>query len=285
MARVHRQLLSGIPDNMTAIEHEGPAPALRRGLAVLNFLASRATPQAAGTIARELGLPRSSTYELLTELAAAGFAVHLPAQRRWGLGVSAFEIGTAYLRQDPLERLARPALAGLARSTGMTAHLGVLHGAQTLYVIKERPGRTGSPTLVTDVGVRLPAQLTATGLAILAFLPAAQVRALFPSMTSFVDRTGRGAASLPALRTRLAADRRRGWSVEDGQVTAGTASVAAPVFDHLSLPVASIGVTFAHDCPQGCRQEWPEMASAVRAAAATVGSALGGSGRSVPAAR
>ena len=169
----------------------GPAPALRRGLGVLRLLGSRATPISAGTIARELGLPRSTTYELLTELAAAGFAVHLPSERRWGLGLVAFEIGSAYLRGEPLERAGRPVLARLCLRTGATAHLGVLHGAQTLYLAKDKAGVHG-PTLVTEVGVRLPAALTATGLSILAHLPAEQVRALFPDRIAFVDRTGRG---------------------------------------------------------------------------------------------
>src|SRR5699024_8165583 len=142
-----------------------PAPALRRGLDVLRLLASRPGPVSAGAIARDLGLPRSSVYELLTQLAEAGFAVHLPAQRRWGLGLSAFEIGSAYLRGQPLERLAGPVLARLAATTAGTAHLGVLHGAQTLYLAKQRP--LHGPTLVTEVGVRLPAALTATGLSIL----------------------------------------------------------------------------------------------------------------------
>jgi hypothetical protein len=47
------------------------------------------------------------------ELIAAGFVVHLPEERRYGLGVTAFEIGSAYLRQEPLARLARPVLARL----------------------------------------------------------------------------------------------------------------------------------------------------------------------------
>lgn len=108
------------------------APALGKGLAVLHLLASRATPVSAAAIARDLDLPRSTTYELLTELAAAGFAVHLAEDRRWGLGLAAFEIGSAYLRGQPLERVGRPVLARLGSATGGTAHLGVLHGAQTL---------------------------------------------------------------------------------------------------------------------------------------------------------
>jgi len=227
----------------------GAAPALRRGLAVLRLLASRPAPVSAGAIARDLGLSRSTTYELLTELAASGFAVHLPAERRWGLGVGAFEIGTAYLRSEPLERAGRPILRRLALSTRATAHLGVLHGPQTLYLIKEKPPGN-SVGLVTDVGIRLPAALTATGLSILADLAPAQVRVLFPTAAAFVDRTGRGPGRPSDLRADLAEVRQRGWAKEDGQITAGTASVAAAVHDHNAMPIAAIGITVAHECPE-----------------------------------
>ena len=63
-------------------------PALRRGLAVLSLLATRPGPVTAAAIAREAGLPRSTTYHLLSELEAAGFVVHLPAERRYGLGIA-----------------------------------------------------------------------------------------------------------------------------------------------------------------------------------------------------
>lgn len=246
---------------------------------MLHLLGSRASPVSAGAIARELGLPRSTTYELLTELTAAGFAVHLPAERRWGLGLVAFEIGSAYLRGQPLERAGRPVLARLSARTAATAHLGVLHGAQTLYLAKDKAA-LGAPTLVTDVGVRLPAALTATGLSILAQLPAGQIRALFPDPAAFVDRTGRGPTTLPALRRDLATVRRRGWAIEDGRVSAGTASVAAPVFDHIGLPIAAVGVTVGHRCTAGempgCGEDFAELAGPVRQSAREVTAAIGG---------
>ncbi|WP_018351094.1 IclR family transcriptional regulator [Longispora albida] len=252
-------------------------PALRQGLGILLHLASRPGPQSASVLARELGLPRSTTYHLLAELAEAGFVTHLPEERRYGLGVAAFELGSAYLRHEPLERLARPLLQGLVDATGRTAHLGVLHGAETLYLLKEQP--RNPQTLVTDIGVRLPAQLTAAGRALLGHLPAAQVRALFPRVSSFVDRTGRGPRSLAALRRLLAAE--QDWSVEDGYVTPGFASVAAACFDHGGRPVAAISVTFRHLCePAGrtaeCGVRWPELAAEVRAAAAQLTSRIGG---------
>src|SRR5437763_4838467 len=116
-------------------------PALRRGLGILRSLAARPGPVSAGVIARELGLPRSTTYHLLSELADAGFVTHLPEERRYGLGVAAFELGSAYLRHDPLERLARPLLRRLVDRVGRTAQLGVLHGAETLYLVREQPAR------------------------------------------------------------------------------------------------------------------------------------------------
>jgi DNA-binding IclR family transcriptional regulator len=252
-------------------------PALRNGLAVLRLLAGRAGPVTAGYLARELGLPRSTTYHLLAELVAAGFVTHLPEDRRYGLGLAAFELGSAYLRHDPLERLARPVLRSLITRTGHTAQLGVLHGRETLYLVREQPSHHA--TVVTDVGVRLPAHLPASGRAMLGALPAAAVRALFPSRESFVNRTGRGPEHLPALRRLLASARRRGWSVEDGYVTTGFASVAAPVLDHGGHPIAAISTTFRHSCDVECRETWPSLAEETLRAAAELSARIGGATR------
>ncbi len=217
-------------------------PAAIHAVAVLKLLARQPAPMPARLIAQELGLPRSTTYHLLAVLRDEAFVVHLPAQRRYGLGVAAFELGSAYLRQEPLRWIAAPALTRLVSATGQNGHFVVLHGRDVLYVIEERaPGR---PSLVTDVGVRLPAPLTASGLAILAALPDAQVSALFPARTALVQRDGRGPASIAQLRRMLAAVREDGFATEDGSVTPGFASVAAAVADHRGHPVAAVALTY-----------------------------------------
>ena len=239
-------------------------PAAEQTLAVLRHLARQASPVSAAGLARDLGLPRSTTYALLSVLAREGFVVHLPEERRYGLGVSAFEIGTAYVSQEPLARLARPVLARLVDAVGHSAHLAVLHGREVLYVVEERaPGR---PPLVTDVGVRLPAQLTASGRAMLADLPFAQVRALFPDPDAFVDRHGVGPTSLTALRRLLSDVRRSGHAGEDGEVTPGFASVAAAAHDHTGRPVAGVAVTFGATDVDGSGRKF--LARSVTAAAA-----------------
>ena len=253
-------------------------PAATRALRVLRFLAAQPDPVTLDRLASVVGLPRSTAYHLLNAMIEEGFVVHLAEEHRYGLGVAAFEVGTGYARQEPLQRITRRHLASLVDSVGHSAHLSMLHGRDVLYVLEERaPGR---PPLVTDVGVRLPAHLTASGRAILAQLPPAQVRALYPDRSAFVDRHGLGPTSLSALRTLLSETRQRGYAVESGEVTPGFASVAAAVLDHNQHPVAGIAVTYPADVGAGPRRKDPVDRDAVIAAtlrtAGTITARLGG---------
>ena len=222
-----------------------PVPAATSALRVLRFLSTQARPVPATRIAQELSLPRSSTYHLLSAMAAEQFVVHYPDDHAWGIGIAAWEAGQAFAAQEPLARLARVPLAELADRVGHSCHLVVLHGSDVVYVIEERaPGR---PPLVTDVGVRLPAHLTASGRAILAHVPAAHVRALFPDRDAFTTRTGAGPSSLPELRRLLTQTRQRGYAHEDGEVTPGFASIATVVGAGTLL--ASVAITWPSDDP------------------------------------
>jgi DNA-binding IclR family transcriptional regulator len=246
-------------------------PAARSAVRVLAYLAAQAGPSPAAAVAQHLGLPRSTVYHLLSVLVDEGFVTHLPEEHRYGLGTASLALGSAYARQAPIARLARPVIARLVESTGESAHLAVLNGHEVLYLVEQRaPHR---PTLVTDVDVRLPAHLTASGRAVLAQLPAAQVRALFPSTSVFTDRTGVGPHSLRDLREVLRDVRRRGYATEDGEVTPGLASVAHPALDHTGYPVAGVALTFRSDDVAGARRD--ELAAAAGRAAAEISRRLG----------
>lgn len=247
-------------------------PAAANVLAVLRWLATQAAPVPAAAISRALGLPRSTTYHLLGELVAQGFVVHLPEQRRYGLGVAAYELGHGWTRQASLQRTARAPVARLVASSGCTAHLAVVHGREVVYVIEERA--PGTAPLVSDVGVRLPAHLTATGRAMLAALPAAHVRALFPDPGAFVLRHGVGPTSLSSLRRLLVDVRRRGWALEEGEVTPGFVSVAVAVLDVAGHPVAAVAVTVPED--EVDRARLAVLAGLVGEVAADLGQRLGG---------
>jgi DNA-binding IclR family transcriptional regulator len=247
-------------------------PAADQVLTILSYLGQRVRPVAAATIARDLDLPRSTTYHLLNALQQKGFVVHVPEDRSFALGVAAYELGTGYSRQAPLARLARMPLTTLVDRAAQNAHLAVLHGREVIYVIEERA--PGKQPLVTDVGVRLPAHLTASGRAMLAALPRQQVTALFPDPGAFVLRNDRGPRSLSALRQLLVEVRRRGFATEAGEVTEHFSSVAAAVHDHARHPVAAVAITFVEEEIDESRRSY--LAGHVARTAAAITRRLGG---------
>ncbi|WP_248199098.1 IclR family transcriptional regulator [Microbacterium invictum] len=241
--------MSVIPDSAGSVAAGADAtsdrpqvPAADQTLRILSLMARQPGPVAARTLATALAIPRSTVYHLLATLEQHGFVVHLAADRRWGLSTAAFELAGGYLRQEPLARLGRPLIAALADRAGESAHLGVMSGRDVVYIVEERAPRR--PALVTDVGVRLPAHLTATGRAMLAALPREQVRALYPDAAAFADRTGRGPRTPTQLREVLRAVRADGFAREDGEVTIGLRSVGVAIRDHAGWPAAGIAVTW-----------------------------------------
>lgn len=248
------------------------APAARFALQILTLLSQQSAPLGAASIARALGIPRSTTYRILAVLLELGFIARIEEDHRYALGVAAFELGFAYSRQGPLHWLGASSLARLVEQTGHNGHFAVLHGSDVLYVVEERaPGR---PSLITDVGVRLPAHLTASGLAMLATLATNQLAALYPERHTFVQRSDRGPRSLSDLRALLREVRERGYGIEDGLVTPGYASIACAVCDHAGHPVAALTLTFpSHALDDRARDA---LAGQIATAAAQLSHALGG---------
>ncbi|MGV2984234.1 IclR family transcriptional regulator [Microbacterium sp. AGC85] len=220
-------------------------PAADQTLRILNYLAQQRGPVAATILSTQLTIPRSTTYQLLRTLEQHGYVVHLPGERRWGLGTTAFQLAGGFARQQPLARLGRPVLAALADRSGESAHLAVLLGNDVLYIVEERAPRR--PALVTDVGVRLPAHLTASGKAMLALLPVHQVRALYPHASTFADRTRLGPKSPRELRDLLRRIRETGIASEEGEITPGMRSVGAAIVDHTGWPTAAVAITWPID--------------------------------------
>ena len=242
-------------------------PAARNTLRIIRYLAGHSGPVRAATMGRDLGLPRSSLYHLLRVLQDEGFVVHSPEHQGFALAPLLGEIGSSVLAAGALARLAGPVLERLVAETKLpvVAHLGVLQHTDVVYASKVAAAR--APAVVTSIGVRLPAHLTATGRAMLAALPDAQLQAIY-ARGDLPRRTSRGPASVAALERLLAATRERTWATEDGDIDLAYASVAAVVLDHNDYPAAAVGLTFRRTLVDDV--QWARFGRAVAAAAATL---------------
>jgi len=240
-------------------------PAAHQTLQIMKYLASHGGPVRASTVSRDLGLPRSTTYHLLRVLQDEGFLLHTPESQAYALSPLLAELGSSVVSSEALSRLATPVLDRLVTETRLpvVAHLGLLHHSDVVYAAKVSAAR--APAVVTSIGVRLPAHLTATGRAMLAALPASQVTAIYSDVAALAVRTGAGPSSRAALIALLDATRERGWATEDGDIVDDYGSVAAAVLDHNGYPAAAIGLTFRASVVDA--RQWSLLGRATRSAA------------------
>lgn len=242
-------------------------PAARNTLRIIRYLAGHSGPVRAATVSRDLALPRSSVYHLLRVLQQEGFVVHSPEHQGFALASLLGEIGSSVLASNALARLGTPLLERLVAETRLpvVAHLGVLQHGDVVYASKVSAAR--APAVVTNIGVRLPSHLTATGRAMLAALSDAQFDAIY-SEQRLPLRTAQGPGTVHELRVLLEKIRERGWATEDGDIDPAYASVAAAVLDHNDYPAASVGLTFRRTLVDDA--QWHRFGRAVAAAATTL---------------
>lgn len=250
-----------------------------RALDILELLARHVAPVPTGSVSRECGIPRSSTHHLLNALYARGFITYYESEHAWGIGPKILEVSQGYHRSEPMQRLAGPVLDRLVHRVKQTAHLAILVGDEVLYLAKRQP-QGPAPVLVTEVGIRLPAHLAATGQAILASMVPEQVSAIYFGNKTLPNRTGTGPRTICDLQLVLGEVRQRGFAVERGSVSRGISCAAAGVRASEGLPAAAVGLTWIDAAHTD--HEVEEFITAVQWAAHRLGRLINGGGTCPP---
>ena len=124
-----------------------------------------------------LGVAHSTAHRLMAMLAFHGFVRQEADSRAYVAGPVLTEIGLAAVRELDIRLHARPALEQLAASLGETVHLAVLEGDSVRYLDAVESPR--ALRVAARTGTTLAANCTASGKALLAELPDAEVTALF----------------------------------------------------------------------------------------------------------
>lgn len=183
----------------------------------------------AGTVLRldevvdRTGLPRSSTHRILNQLHTSGLLQHTPDG--YSLAASSLPASGA-IDHSQLRSVASPVLERLHADTALVVHLGVLAGADVVYLDKVAGG--GGAAVPTRVAGRTPAHASALGKAMLARLRAEDVDGILDAPLR--KCTPSTIADLPTLHQELARIRsRRGLAYDDQELAVGLASIAAPI--------------------------------------------------------
>lgn len=214
------------------------APALERGIAIVERLAETPGGLRTEEIADALAIPRSSAFGLVRALHGLGWLEH-DGDGRHRLGLRPFTLTAGAARERDVQRVAAPHLRELRDQLALTVHLAVL-GDEGVVVYVDKIDGPGFVRFDTYVGKRSDAHLTAVGKALLATLPESAIAAGV-AHRGFRRGTGRGAQTAQQLRDELAATRARGYALEDQEEVDGVRCVAAPVGGGDAPAPASIG--------------------------------------------
>lgn len=218
------------------------APALRRGLDILELFLEHNNGLRVPEITQKLGIPRASVHELVGALVERGYlqsASESPS--RFTLGVRAFQLGGAYERELDLTTLGATSARKIAAECGETVQIAIRDGRHVVYLVKV--DSTHSIRMVSDVGSRLPAHCTAGGKMLLCVLPAEELGALFPDNAALPPMTSRSIDTRQRLFAELQTTRDRGWAEENSESNEDVACVAAPIYDRSGTCVAAMSIS------------------------------------------
>lgn len=234
------------------------APALKKGLEILELLAAASGPLNMSDISTALGRSVSEIFRMLQVLEEHRYIAR--GDDGYRLTNRLFALGMGQPPVRDLVSTALPVMHDVARDTGQSCHMAVASGAEMVVIAGvEAPGLSG---FAVRVGYRRPLHRSASGRILLAFQSAETRRAMLDE----VRQTG-VAIDEAALTAQL-----------DGLVGDGGGTTPSPVLTgitDLSVPILAAGIARAAltvpfvDGPGG-RMTMAASQAVVRAAAARI---------------
>lgn len=242
------------------------APALEKGLDILELLAREEAGLTQSEISRALNRSVSEIFRMLVVLAERGYIALDTDTDRYGLTTLLFEVAhrTPMIRR--LTALAGTQMRSLARQINQTVHLGVISNDALLVI-----GQVDSPgnnILSIRLGARIDLWRASSSRVILAFMSRDDVEDFLAQVPLPADKTA------DRMRRELAAIRARGHEATESFVVQGITNISAPVIDHTGQAVAAMTIPYLqrYDDPIG----FDACLQALLAAAGQLSRSLGG---------
>jgi DNA-binding IclR family transcriptional regulator len=243
------------------------APALEKGLDVLELLATASDALTHSEIAILLGRSVTEIFRMLVCLEERGYISRMGPDERYQLTLKLFEIVHRY---RPLQRLinqARPLVQRVASETGQSCHLAMLNSAEVVVVAQaDAPGNMG---FSVRPGANIDLLNTASGHVILAF-QTDEVRSR--ALGTWCRRSGN---TIPAsLYRHLQQIRRRGYEELASYQVHGIVNISYPVLNQHGEAVAAMTIPFLARIGDSVGP--PQVKQALRQASRTLSLMIGG---------
>ena len=240
------QLVPGAPDKFNAIQ---------KVCAILRVLAQR-SPLRLTEIADATSLNKATSLRILASLIEEGFVSRVAGAKTYELGQEARVMAVGARRSVDIAELAQPSLLRLSEKSADTALLSVRSGVEALYVGRSVGSHPLQPNYL-QIGTRRPLGVGAGNLALLVWLPDAEIDAIIEVI---VPRLAKSPRITPKfLRERIAAARKHGHTVLIDAAYPGMGGVGVPVRDETGQVVAALSIGASSDRIRRRETELAEM--------------------------
>lgn len=213
------------------------APALDKGLDILEVLATQARGLTRAEIVKHLGVSPSQIYRMLERLVARGYVTRLEGGDRYALTMKLFLLAS---RHPPLRRLvaqAQPLMDDFAQHARQSVHLVVPeHGVGVITAQASPPGHW---EFRARIGAQLDLFTTGSGQTLLAFQDPDRL-----VETLQVWGIGDAAARVASLAPHLVDVRAHGARIEPSGQLVGVTDLSVPVMGHGNEAVAVLTCAF-----------------------------------------
>ncbi len=237
--------LAGPPGEARSRRKPGPAannaPPLRgmaRSFAVLEYLA--AAPGRVVDVTRGLGLPWATVHRTIIQLEKAQFLQRDPKTNRYEIGPRLWHVGSAYLANHRVLKVAMPYLSQFQDSEGVAVQVAERIGNLAVAIYSAQ--RLAEDITKAHYGYHFPLHCGSKGQVLLAFEAPDFVEAY---LRRDLERLTSETITDPAvLRAELAKVRRAGMALTIADVQPFTGSMAAPIRDGTGKAIASLCFIF-----------------------------------------
>jgi IclR family pca regulon transcriptional regulator len=213
---------------------------LAKGFRVLEAFTSQEPELTIAEVARKAGMDNATAFRFLNTLVEIGYVDRVPDTRKFRLALKVLDLGFNAIARSDLRTCARPILRSLIGDINEAASVGVLDGADVIYIERIQAGlaRLG---VDIRIGSRVPAYSSAIGHAILAWLPQPLQVSILQSQPR-KQLTATTQTDLDVLLARLDRVRHQGYAVSDQETVSGLYVLAAPVLDTDGVPLAGLSI-------------------------------------------
>ena len=221
--------------------HRGSIQSVDRALSLLEALAEAGGEASLTDLSRRTCLNVSTCHHLLSTLVNWGYVAKVPGRRSYALGARVLYLGHACLRQVDLPRRAQAHIDRINEVTGESVHLAILQSESVVTVVK-REARHAVRVDTGMVGRSDAPHATASGKAMIAWLPEDQIRRMVPpnAMKRFTDKT---IVDFDALIEELRHVRRNGVAIDREEFQPGVICVGSAIRDHGGAVVGAISAS------------------------------------------